>query len=275
MNELILKYKFPATVFFISVLLIFSSLLLKFEQEKQTEKNYQKFLVAQQAQMEAELKALQDAKEKIYLLGKFDPSTRDDFAPVPASYGISGYKMYLRKETLDAFLEMAQAADKDGVDLKIASATRNFIYQKNLWNNKWVGFAKSIPDGLKRFEKILEYSAVPGTSRHHWGTDIDINAATPQYFNTEQGEKVYDWMTKNAWAFGFCQPYTLKGTARPEGYNEEKWHWTYLPLSQKFTQDYKNLISDTDITGFDGDQYVAGQDLIDKHVLGINPECLI
>jgi len=273
-NDFILKYKFPAVVFFISVVLIFSSLLFKLEQEKEAELNYQKFLVAQKAQIETEIKIAQDAKEKIYLLGKFDPSTRDDFAPVPTTYGISGYKMYLRKETLDAFLQMALAADKDGVDIKMASATRNFIYQKNLWNNKWVGFAKSVPDGMERFEKILEYSAVPGTSRHHWGTDIDINAATPQYFNTEQGEKVYNWMTKNAWIYGFCQPYTAKNENRPEGYNEEKWHWTYLPLAKTFTEDYKNLVNDSDISGFDGDQYVSGQDLINKHVLGINPDCL-
>jgi LAS superfamily LD-carboxypeptidase LdcB len=272
-NNFILKYKFPATVFFISVFLVLSSLILKIEQEKQAEINYQKFLVAQKIQMEAELKAMQDAAEKIYLLGKFEPSQKSDFMPVPAEYGISGYQMYLRKETLNAFLKMAQAANNDGVDLKIASATRNFIYQKNLWNNKWTSFAKSVPDGMQRFEKILEYSAVPGMSRHHWGTEIDINAATPQYFETTQGKKVYNWMTKNAWVFGFCQPYTLKDDDRPEGYNEERWHWSYLPLARNFTEDYKNLIIDADIIGFNGDQYITGQNLIDNHVLGINPDC--
>src|ERR1035437_3975815 len=190
--------------------------------------------------------------------------------------------MYLRKETLDAFLKMQDAADEDNVDLKIASATRNFDYQKNLWNNKWTGvtlvdgknLSKSIPDGLERFKKILEYSAVPGTSRHHWGTDIDINDANPLYFNTEQGEKEYNWLVKNALLFGFCQPYDLKDNDRPEGYNEEKWHWSYLPLAKTFTQEYKNLITDADIKGLDGDEYVAGQDLINKHVLGINPDCI-
>lgn len=268
-------------MFFVSVFLVFSSLLLKLQQEKEAEINYQKFLVVQRTEIDAEIKAQQQAKEKIYLMGKFDPSTQENFAAVPAKYSISGYKMYLREETLDAFLKMQNAADKDNIDLKIASATRNFDYQKNLWNNKWTGvvlvggknLAKIIPDGMERFKKILEYSAVPGTSRHHWGTDIDINNANPEYFETKQGEKVYDWMIKNAWAFGFCQPYTVKSTARPEGYNEEKWHWSYLPLSKTFTQEYKNLITDADIVGFDGDQYVTGQNLINNHVLSINPNC--
>lgn len=265
-------------VFFVSIFLVFSSLLLKFKQEKEAEINYQKFLAAEQAQRKAEIKA----EEKIYLMGKFDPAQREDFVAVPAVDSISGYKMYLRKETLDAFLEMQNAADKDDIDLKIASATRNFDYQKNLWNNKWTGFvlvggknlAKSIPNGMERFEKILEYSAVPGTSRHHWGTDIDINNANPQYFETKQGEKEYAWLVKNAENFGFCQPYDLKDNDRPEGYNEEKWHWSYLPLSKTFTQEYKNLITDADIKGFNGDQYVTGQDLITNHVLGINPDCI-
>ncbi len=226
-------------------------------------------------------KAREDAKKKIYLMGKFDPTTREDFAPIPAKYNIAGYKMYLRKEALQAFEKMAETAEKNGIELNITSATRNFDYQKNLWNNKWTGItfvegkdlSKSIPDGRERFEKILEYSAVPGTSRHHWGTDIDINGVDPKYFETAEGEKVYEWLTENALLFGFCQTYNQKGTDRIAGYNEEKWHWSYLPLSQAFTQEYTRLIKDTDISGFDGDEYVAEENLIKNYVLSINPEC--
>jgi zinc D-Ala-D-Ala carboxypeptidase len=273
-NKLNVKKLFPVIILILLCTPIITSSLLDLEQRKTNET----ILEQEKIQKEAEEKA----EQKIYLLGKFDPSQRADFSAVPAEHGISGYKMYLRKETLSAFLQMASAADEDEIDLKIASATRNFDYQKNIWNNKWTGavlvggenLAKSIPDGLERFKKILEYSAVPGTSRHHWGTDIDINNANPEYFETKQGEEVYEWLVKNAPFYGFCQPYTLKSTARPEGYNEEKWHWSYLPLSKTFTEEYKNLITDADIKGFDGDQYVAGQDLINKYVLGINPDCI-
>lgn len=221
-------------------------------------------------------------EDKIYLTGRFDPAERENFVLIPAQYALSANKMYLRKEALDAFKKMVEAADQDEVELKIASATRNFDYQKNIWNNKWEGItlvdgkylSNSIPDGLERFEKILEYSAAPGTSRHHWGTDIDINDANPQYFDSEKGEKEYQWLVKNAWAFGFCQTYTLKGSTRPTGYNEEKWHWSYMPIAKNLMQDYKNLITDADINGFLGDEYVTGQDLINNYVLSINPDCL-
>ena len=81
-------------------------------------------------------------------------------------------------------------------------------------------------------------------------------------------------MLKNAQLYGFCEPYTLKGTERPVGYNEEKWHWSYTPLSTDLTKKYQKLIKNEDIKGFEGDKYAAGQNLINNYVIGINPECL-
>lgn len=276
MEKLISKYIFPLAVFLISLTLIILSIFFtKIEKEK-------KILAEKLFKEEQILKAKIEAEEKLYLMGKFDPSTREDFAPVPEAYNVGGYKMYLRKETLDAFSKMRESAKKDGINLSIASATRNFEYQKNLWNNKWSGYtlvegknlSKSIPDGLERFKKILEYSATPSTSRHHWGTDLDINNANPAYFKGKEGKKVYEWLTQNAFSFGFCQPYNLKNNIRPSGYNEEKWHWSYLPLSKDFTQKYKNLIKEEDINGFQGDIQALKLNLINDYVLGINPECI-
>ena len=227
-------------------------------------------------------KAREDAQKKIYLLGKFEPAERDDFVSVPEKYNISGRKIYARKETLEAFEKMAESAEKNSIELNITSATRNFDYQKELWEKKWTGttfvegkkLPESVPNGQERFEKILEYSAVHGTSRHHWGTDIDINGVDPKYFETREGEKVYEWLKENAPLFGFCQTYDEKGITRFSGYNEEKWHWSYLPLARGFTQEYKNLIRDEDIAGFLGDEYIAQENLINNYVLSINPECI-
>jgi D-alanyl-D-alanine carboxypeptidase len=262
-----------------AVLVYYSNIALQEQNARHAAE--EKLKAEELAQKEAEKKALEE-KEKVYLLGKFEPSKREDFAPVPSQYNFAGYKIYLRKETLAAFIKMAEAAKKENVDLLLVSADRNFAYQKDIWDKKWEGITlvdgkklpESIPNGLERFKKILEYSAVPSTSRHHWGTDIDINMTVPYYFQTEAGKKVYAWLVKNAASFGFCQPYTEKGPARPTGYNEEKWHWSYLPLAKDFTQRYKTLITAGDIKGFDGDEYVKSINLIDDYVLGINPACL-
>ncbi len=262
-----------ALVFILFLIPMATSSLLDLEQDK-----VQAIALKQE-------KTLWEASKKIYLTGKFDPPLREDFVVIPSEHLIgimSGSKMYLRKETFSAFSAMAERAASDGIELKIASATRNFDYQKNLWNKKWSGetlvdgkdLSKTIPDGTKRLKKILEYSAIPGASRHHWGTDIDINNANVQYFDTEKGKREYEWLLKNARYFGFCQTYNLKGSARPTGFNEEKWHWSYLPIAKALTQDYKDLIKNDDLTGFLGSEYAVEQNLIENYVLGINPKCL-
>ncbi len=273
-NKHTFKRILPALAFILFLIPIVTSSLLDLEQKKANQIALEK--------EQAEKKAEEDAKEKIYLTGKFDPAERDDFVLVPAEYSLVPNKIYLRKETYDAYIQMRNAALLDNIELNLASATRNFDYQKDLWEKKWNGttavegknLSKSITDGKERFEKILEYSAVPGTSRHHWGTDIDINDATLEYFETPKGEKVYEWLTENASLFGFCQTYNPKGPGRQTGYNEEKWHWSYLPLSRNFTQEYKKLIKSEDIEGFLGDEYVAEENLINNYVLSINPDCI-
>ncbi len=277
MKKYILVFLLP-TLIFLALFPYFTSSFLDLRQKQENEENYQKLLKEKAALK----KAKKEAEDKIYLTGKFDPSQKENFSLLPAEFNIGGYKMYLRKETLSAFLKMREAAEKDGIDLKITSAARNFDYQKGLWNNKWTGIkivdgknlSESIPNGRERFEKILEYSAVPGTSRHHWGADIDINGAEPVYFNSPKGVKEYEWLAKNAPSFGFCQTYNLKDGIRPTGYNEEKWHWSYLPVARELTQEYKNLIKEEDIRGFLGDEYAPSFDLINDYVLSINPDCI-
>lgn len=274
MNKIKIKYILPLGIIIIFLIPIISSSILDLEKKKENE-------LIQQRLIEEE-RIIKEAEEKAYLMGKFDPTEHRDFIFVPEEYNIGGYKMYLRKETLSAFLEMAETAKKENINLKIASASRNFDYQKNLWNNKWFGYtlvekkdlSKSIPDGLLRFKKILEYSSAPGTSRHHWGTDIDINDSNPIYFLGNKGAKEYEWLVKNAATFGFCQTYNFKNNERPTGYNEEKWHWSYLPISRELTKNYVRLVKEEDISGFMGDEYVAEQDLINDYVLGINKDCI-
>lgn len=285
MKKIISNFTLSIIILFLALIILipyFTSHFLAQRQKKEIAENQQKLLKEELVKMDIEERARREKERKIYLMGKFDPDLREDFILVSPEYNLSGNKIYLRKETWTAFLEMAQVAHNDKIELKIASATRNFNYQKDLWENKWTGvktvrgkdLSKSILNELERFKKILEYSAAPGTSRHHFGTDIDINNAEPEYFNSPKGSKEYDWLVNNAYKFGFCQTYNKKGESRKIGYNEEKWHWSYLPLSQTLTQEYKNLIKNEDIKGFLGDKYVQDFDLINDYVLSINPECL-
>lgn len=209
--------------------------------------------------------------DKNYLLGKFDPAKDSHFVAVAAPYSDKP-GMRLRKETMEAFERMWKAAQNDGITLKIISSTRNFEQQKNIWEGKWARFAAQAPKPKDRALKILEYSSMPGSSRHHWGTDIDLNDLNnPTFEAGGKYEKVYAWLVAHAHEYGFCQPYTA---GRPHGYHEEKWHWTYLPLSKSFTETYRQTIKDADISGFIGAETASEIGIVEHYVLGINQGCL-
>lgn len=231
---------------------------------------------------------VESAKPKIdstitidYLMGKFEPGKDSRFVKIAPPYA-SNTKMLLRKEAYDSFKAMCEAAKKDGVSLKIISATRPFGHQKRIWEAKWNGgrkvegkdLSKTHPNIKNRALKILEFSSMPGSSRHHWGTDIDINALTNGYFEKGKGKKEYDWLVANGPAYGFCQPYSPQGSARPYGYHEEKWHWSFLPISKTLTEQYRLRIKNKDISGFAGSESAPQIDIVNKYVLGISQDCL-
>lgn len=219
---------------------------------------------------------------KKYITGRFNQRKHPDFVRLNDKY-CAYSDMYLRKEVYEAFLKMYKAAKNDGIHLKIRSATRNFYSQKRIWERKWTGkklivggenLAKTTPNPVKRAKKILRYSSMPGSSRHHWGTDIDLNDLANSYFESGKGYKMYQWMLAHAHDFGFYQVYTEKGPKRPTGYNEERWHWTYLPTSKKILDEARSTLTDEDFYGFLGNKTAPQIHIMKNYVLGINPACL-
>lgn len=217
-----------------------------------------------------------------YLMGKFDPATHPDFVAIETIYADRG-GLYLHKDTYAAFKKMHAAAAADGIKLVIRSATRNFQSQKGIWEAKWEGSRKiengkdasrAYPDPKTRASKILEYSSMPSTSRHHWGSDIDLNNFTNEWFEKGEGLKIYTWLQMHAADYGFCQPYTAKDAARPNGYNEERWHWSYLPLARPLTEQARRQLTHEMIEGFQGAEVAQDIQVVQNYVLGINADCL-
>lgn len=201
------------------------------------------------------------------LLGKINPATDSLFTKIEKIHTAKP-NIYLRKEAYAAFTAMAEAAKKEGITMTIISATRTFDAQKNIWEKKWVrsDYIK-FPESIRASE-IMKYSSMPGTSRHHWGTDIDINSLENNYFTKGEGKKLYEWMQKNAHSFGFVQTYTDKSNGRT-GYEEEKWHWSYIPIAEKMLSAYLTKISYEDLTGFLGSNYAKELKAIEHYVSGI------
>ncbi len=191
----------------------------------------------------------------------------------------------LQPASQEAFNTMRAAALKDGINLKIVSGYRSFTRQRQIWNRKYKKYQGQglTPDGI--FDKIVEYSTVPGTSRHHWGTDMDIidqsaiysgDVLVPNKFHGNGSFcKMKDWMEKNASQFGFELVYTLNENRT--GFKYEPWHYSYAPLSRKLLQEY---LSESEFLLFLRNQEILGMDKISdqrllryykEHIQGVNP----
>lgn len=113
-----------------------------------------------------------------------------------------------------AFNEMAAAAAKEGLSLRICSGFRSYATQKTLYNN----YCKR--DGQKAADR---FSARPGHSEHQTGLAMDINRAGSSFDNTPEAK----WIAENCWKYGFIIRYP-KGKEDITGYKYESWHVRYL-----------------------------------------------
>ncbi len=237
---------------------------------------------AQSVPVEQKVSEYQHLKTVDFVTGNFNPAEHKDFEAIPSNLADRA-GMYAHKECLRAFKKMHKAAAKEGIDIIIRSAARNFDYQRSIWEAKWNGdriltgginAKKQIPEPLARAKEIMKYSAMPGASRHHWGTDLDFNAFNNTYFESGPGLTLFKWLEEHAISFGFGRPYIAKGTTRPNGYEEEKWHWSYLPISTELTQFAADSLTNKDLKGFSGSETASDLQVKEHYILGISNDCL-
>ena len=201
------------------------------------------------------------------LLGHIYPSSHPAFSEIP-NHLCNSSGLYLRHEVLEAFLVLEKNARDEGISLKVISATRSFNHQKRIWDGKWKSTKYMGWSEIEKAKDILTYSSMPGTSRHHWGTDIDLNSLENKYFLDGEGLKVYDFLERCGNELGFFQVYTDKINGRT-GYEEEKWHWSYMPVASLILKEFNKLIRNEDISGFDGSNSVDSIKIISYYVNGI------
>jgi hypothetical protein len=192
---------------------------------------------------------------------------------------------YLLPEVYQSYLAMKKAFEADRPPgtkqtLFIVSSFRGFDHQKSIWESKFTGKTKMrVPIKGKTDSEItqliLEYSSAPGTSRHHWGTDFDLNSLDNSYFeNDGKGEFLYKWLRKNASKYGFCQPYNDLSFRDSMGYQEEKWHWSYVPIAKSLQNTWLDLHKKGKIKmdGYSGSKIL--QDLAPIYVRSVSAECI-
>lgn len=189
---------------------------------------------------------------------------------------LKGYKYKLQPIVFDALEKMKTAALKKGVRIDVVSAYRGFEHQNRLWERK---FRKYKNQGLSTKQavlKVTEYTAIPGTSRHHWGTEVDLRDYSKHNspnLRSQKDSKYEKWMQENAHKFGFYLAYTDNKFRK--GYKFESWHYSYREISKPLLIEYLKL----DISKILKQEHILGnqiftkkfiQEYINEHVLGIN-----
>jgi LAS superfamily LD-carboxypeptidase LdcB len=176
------------------------------------------------------------------LLGK----TKEHLVP------LEGTKFLIHRLMLKDLLRLQKDAHEAGHELEVISAFRDLERQREIWNAKARGERILLDDQGKPLDfrtlsprqvmyAILRWSAIPGCSRHHWGTDIDVYDAKTQRAQEVRllpaecegdgpAAALHHWLDQrmeSGEAHGFYRPYRndLGGTA------PERWHLSYAPLS--------------------------------------------
>jgi LAS superfamily LD-carboxypeptidase LdcB len=159
----------------------------------------------------------------------------------------------VHQEVVTPFLQLQAAAREAGFDLQILSGFRSFDDQLSIWNRKVTGKravldSDAVPLDITTLTAqqlvfaILRWSALPGASRHHWGTDLDVydRAAQPPGYEIEllpaevnpggMFGPLHAWLDERiaaGTAFGFFRPYDRdRGGVAPE-----RWHLSYAPVA--------------------------------------------
>jgi LAS superfamily LD-carboxypeptidase LdcB len=203
----------------------------------------------------------------VFTLDQLTGRTRDHLTD------LSDPRCSLHREVAGPYLSMRAAAAIEGIDLTAFSAFRDFDRQLSIWNAKFRGErpmqdragrtldALTLPPA-ERVTAILWWSALPGASRHHWGTDFDVmdpGVLPPGYrlqvVPSEYGpggpfERLTAWLDAHMHFYGFYRPYsTDRGGVQPE-----PWHLSYAPLAMRAQQalsldGLRGVLAATDIEG--------------------------
>lgn len=171
-----------------------------------------------------------------------------------AEWRRAGDLCQLHPDVIGPLEDLCARAAAAGLDLRVASGFRSFERQLAIWNAKARGARPVLDDrgqpldlGLlddrARMHAILRWSALPGASRHHWGTDIDVwdAAAVPADYRLQLVAEEYapggPFFALHTWLAaeltgdaGFSRPYAVdRGGVAPE-----PWHLSFAPLAREF-----------------------------------------
>ena len=160
-----------------------------------------------------------------------------------------GNTIKLQPEVFRQFKKMQKEALKSGIKIQIVSGYRSYQRQLYIWNNKYNKFALEGFTPKEIFQKIINYTTIPGTSRHHWGTEMDIIDAKVKmplkllvetnYAKNGVYNPLKKWMDANSEKFGFFLVYD--NSINRKGFKYEPWHYSYKKRAKPMFKQFLKL----------------------------------
>ena len=169
----------------------------------------------------------------------------------------------IHRDMANAWQELVNAAKQAGFELAIASAFRSMQRQQTIWERKLAGLAPVYDDhgepiDIKQYDAmaqayaIMRWSALPGASRHHWGTDLDFfdRAAIPEGYTLQLTSDEYTGQGFFAPLCAWLRDY-LQQEGSPDfffpydndygGVAIEPWHLSYRPIANVYKQQWQTV----------------------------------
>lgn len=124
--------------------------------------------------------------------------------------------------------KMLNDAKKEGFDLIICSAYRDYEKQAKLVDDSIKKYRKKGCDYWEAYWKTCEYLEIVGRSEHHTGLAVDVVGISNQSLDETQADMPETkWLNENAYKYGFIVRYP-KDKEEITGIRYESWHYRYV-----------------------------------------------
>lgn len=195
-------------------------------------------------------KILKTKDEKYRILVNKEFAVDSSFVPgkiveMSSAYTNGGKKVEIEenvKIAVEAMIDEMRACGISGIC--VTSGYRSYAYQEWLFNN-YISNEKEKDPSLSNKEaeeKVLTYSARPGTSEHHTGLCVDLwvsnamreleNFGYEGSYPDDVGfaeTEAFEWLKENAHRFGFILRYPEDKVGVTK-YSYESWHYRFVGI---------------------------------------------
>ena len=177
----------------------------------------------------------------------------------------NGKKVTLESRAAIALYAMLDEMKADGVtDVAVTSGYRTYEYQQQLYKQylskekaritpeAYAYFGEEyirtqyLDQGVYRLSEedaikvVMSYSALPGASEHQTGLCLDFVTSTAMLTQSFENTEAFDWLSQNAYRFGFILRYPEDKTD-VTGFSYEPWHFRFVGREAATELYFRNL----------------------------------